>query len=54
MSERMASTTTDDGSTSDGSSGGGSGGIVEFLTRPIGIALVGGFGAAIVAGWYIL
>jgi len=49
----MASTTNSDGS--DGSSGGSSmGGIVDFLTQPLGMAAVGGFIAAIVAGYLII
>lgn len=51
----MADTTDGSGSTSDGSStSGGDGGIINFLTQPLGMALVGGFVAAIAAGYFII
>jgi len=46
----MVANSTDD---SSGSSSGDSG-IVEFFKQPIGMALLGGFGIAIVAGYFII
>lgn len=51
----MVSTSTSGNSESGGSpSSSGANGIVEFLKTPIGIAAVGGFGAAIIAGYFII
>lgn len=51
----MVETTSDGGSTtSDGSNtGSGSGGIVDFLTSPIGMALAGGVAITLVAGYLV-
>lgn len=49
----VESTSTNDGSTSDGTDGSSSG-MMDFVTTPLGMGLLGGIVIAIAAGYYIL
>ncbi|QLH83357.1 hypothetical protein [Halosimplex pelagicum] len=50
----MAEPTDNNESSDDPNGPSNSGSIIDWLTQPLGIAFVGGLGAAIIAGYYLL